>query len=308
MDLVINHTSSEHPWFKAARDPASPYHDWYSWAEPTPTCTRSAPPVRRPGTPRRRPALPRHLHRRNAGPELRQPGRAPGDDRDRPVLAEAGRRRFPPRRRPAHLLRTSRSQRNDPRCWRRTSHGGRSSAWHRHGEPGTPTWSARSPRKPAEAGAVVQARSARCSTFRWQTQLIESARSRASRRTARTARSHHARLPRGHRQVRRGRAVPVQPRPGTGDEPAARQSAADAHCRGDAADLARPALHLLRRRAWHARRETRPRPARADALVSRSRRARTKPAGRHSARATAPTSPVQASRPIRTRCWRAIAN
>jgi glycosidase len=32
MDLVINHSSNEHPWFKAARDPASPYHDWYQWS------------------------------------------------------------------------------------------------------------------------------------------------------------------------------------------------------------------------------------------------------------------------------------
>jgi glycosidase len=34
IDLVINHTSDQHPWFKAARDPASPYHDWYGWAGP----------------------------------------------------------------------------------------------------------------------------------------------------------------------------------------------------------------------------------------------------------------------------------
>ncbi len=34
IDLVANHTSNEHPWFKAARDPASPYHDWYLWAGP----------------------------------------------------------------------------------------------------------------------------------------------------------------------------------------------------------------------------------------------------------------------------------
>ena len=34
IDLVINHTSDQHPWFKAARDPKSPYHDWYSWAQP----------------------------------------------------------------------------------------------------------------------------------------------------------------------------------------------------------------------------------------------------------------------------------
>ncbi len=34
IDLVINHTSDRHPWFKAARDAASPYHDWYHWAGP----------------------------------------------------------------------------------------------------------------------------------------------------------------------------------------------------------------------------------------------------------------------------------
>ena len=33
IDLVINHSSNEHPWFKAALDPRSPYHDWYSWAD-----------------------------------------------------------------------------------------------------------------------------------------------------------------------------------------------------------------------------------------------------------------------------------
>lgn len=32
MDMVINHTSDQHPWFKAARDQHSPYHDWYRWA------------------------------------------------------------------------------------------------------------------------------------------------------------------------------------------------------------------------------------------------------------------------------------
>ncbi|OOG46033.1 alpha-amylase family glycosyl hydrolase [Rhodanobacter sp. C01] len=33
IDMVINHSSNEHPWFKAALDPHSPYHDWYSWAD-----------------------------------------------------------------------------------------------------------------------------------------------------------------------------------------------------------------------------------------------------------------------------------
>ncbi|MBD8879994.1 DUF3459 domain-containing protein [Rhodanobacter sp. 7MK24] len=34
MDLVINHTSDQSPWFKAARDPRSPYRNWYAWATP----------------------------------------------------------------------------------------------------------------------------------------------------------------------------------------------------------------------------------------------------------------------------------
>jgi maltose alpha-D-glucosyltransferase/alpha-amylase len=37
IDLVINHTSDQHPWFKAARsDPASPYRDWYIWSDERP--------------------------------------------------------------------------------------------------------------------------------------------------------------------------------------------------------------------------------------------------------------------------------
>ncbi|MCL2443391.1 MAG: alpha-amylase family glycosyl hydrolase, partial [Treponema sp.] len=31
MDLVINHTSDEHDWFKKSRDPKSPYRDYYIW-------------------------------------------------------------------------------------------------------------------------------------------------------------------------------------------------------------------------------------------------------------------------------------
>jgi maltose alpha-D-glucosyltransferase / alpha-amylase len=37
IDLVINHTSDQHPWFQAARsDPKSPYRDWYIWTEEEP--------------------------------------------------------------------------------------------------------------------------------------------------------------------------------------------------------------------------------------------------------------------------------
>ena len=43
MDLVVNHTSDEHPWFVESRDPASPKRDWYWW--------RPARPGFAPGTP-----------------------------------------------------------------------------------------------------------------------------------------------------------------------------------------------------------------------------------------------------------------
>jgi maltose alpha-D-glucosyltransferase/alpha-amylase len=37
IDLVINHTSDQHPWFQAARkDPNSPYRDWYVWSKKRP--------------------------------------------------------------------------------------------------------------------------------------------------------------------------------------------------------------------------------------------------------------------------------
>jgi maltose alpha-D-glucosyltransferase/alpha-amylase len=44
LDLVVNHTSDEHPWFVSARsDPASPFRNWYVWSE-------EEPPNRRQGT------------------------------------------------------------------------------------------------------------------------------------------------------------------------------------------------------------------------------------------------------------------
>ncbi|MGV9536340.1 alpha-amylase family protein [Streptosporangium sandarakinum] len=37
IDLVVNHTSDEHPWFQAARSsPDSPFRDWYVWSEEEP--------------------------------------------------------------------------------------------------------------------------------------------------------------------------------------------------------------------------------------------------------------------------------
>jgi maltose alpha-D-glucosyltransferase/alpha-amylase len=37
IDLVVNHTSNQHPWFKEARqDPSSGYRDWYVWSKKKP--------------------------------------------------------------------------------------------------------------------------------------------------------------------------------------------------------------------------------------------------------------------------------
>ena len=33
LDLVVNHSSSQHPFFQAALDPSSPYRDYYVWSE-----------------------------------------------------------------------------------------------------------------------------------------------------------------------------------------------------------------------------------------------------------------------------------
>ncbi len=38
IDLVVNHTSNEHPWFRSARSsPGSPYRDWYIWSKERPS-------------------------------------------------------------------------------------------------------------------------------------------------------------------------------------------------------------------------------------------------------------------------------
>ncbi|EYF07836.1 Maltodextrin glucosidase [Chondromyces apiculatus DSM 436] len=41
LDLVLNHTSDEHPWFRASRDPADPRRAWYLWR---PGARPGAPP------------------------------------------------------------------------------------------------------------------------------------------------------------------------------------------------------------------------------------------------------------------------
>jgi len=44
MDLVINHTSDEHEWFRKSRDPASPYRDYYIWRPPAGNGGPGSPP------------------------------------------------------------------------------------------------------------------------------------------------------------------------------------------------------------------------------------------------------------------------
>ena len=39
VDLVLNHTSSEHPWFVESLNENSPYRDWYIWSDTRPTYT-----------------------------------------------------------------------------------------------------------------------------------------------------------------------------------------------------------------------------------------------------------------------------
>jgi len=41
LDLTLNHTSNEHPWFVQSMDPSAPYHDWYIWSDVDPGYTGS---------------------------------------------------------------------------------------------------------------------------------------------------------------------------------------------------------------------------------------------------------------------------
>ena len=107
LDLVVNHTSDQHPWFQAARsDPKSPYRDYYIWSETgrrTPTegvvfpgvqevdldlrpCGQGVllPPVLQPP----------------AGSQHGEPGRPRGDPQDHGLLAAARGLRLPRGRRP----------------------------------------------------------------------------------------------------------------------------------------------------------------------------------------------------------------
>ena len=102
IDLVVNHTSDQHPWFQEARsDPTSKYRDWYVWSKKKPADADEGIvfPRRaeidvdvRQG--RRRILFP-PLLRFPAGPQHRQPARAGRDPEDHGVLAAARRVRLP---------------------------------------------------------------------------------------------------------------------------------------------------------------------------------------------------------------------
>ena len=101
-DLVFNHTSSEHPWFRAARASRdSPYRAYYVWCD-DPSRRRARRPTTGRGT-SGRPALHAPLRALSARPQHHQPRGAPGDRQDRRVLADARRLGLPHGRRPVHV-------------------------------------------------------------------------------------------------------------------------------------------------------------------------------------------------------------
>ena len=119
-DLVMNHTSSDHPWFQEARsDPASPKRDWYVWSDTDTRLPRRADHLHRHRGleldvgPRRRPVLLASVLRAPAGPELRQPGGPGGDARRPPLLARSRPRRLQARCR-AVPLRAGRDELREP--------------------------------------------------------------------------------------------------------------------------------------------------------------------------------------------------
>ena len=100
IDLVLNHTSDEHPWFQASADGDPAYADWYLWRDESPGL---AGPVGPAGLAREgRAGLLRPLLGEDARPEPGEPGGPRRVVRRRPLLA-GGRRggRLPGGRRQA---------------------------------------------------------------------------------------------------------------------------------------------------------------------------------------------------------------
>ena len=105
-ELVVNHTSDQHPWFQRARQakPGSLYRDFYVWSQDDRKLRRHACHLHRHaafqldlGRGRRRLLLAPFLLT-PAGPELRQSARAEGGAVGAALLARAGRGRAAPGR------------------------------------------------------------------------------------------------------------------------------------------------------------------------------------------------------------------
>ena len=105
MDLVVNHTSDEHPWFVSrARRRDSPKRDWYWWRPPRPDARRPGASRRtgvvllRPGLGARRATrrvLPAPVLAQAARPQLGEPRGPRGGLRDDALVARPRGRRLP---------------------------------------------------------------------------------------------------------------------------------------------------------------------------------------------------------------------
>ncbi len=119
-DLVMNHTSSDHPWFQEARSsPDNPKRDWYVWSDTTDRYTDARIIFTDTETSnwtwdeQARRLLLAPLLQPPARPQLRQPRGPGGDARGPALLAGPRHRRLPPGRR-AVPLRARRHQLREP--------------------------------------------------------------------------------------------------------------------------------------------------------------------------------------------------
>ena len=103
-ELVVNHTSEEHLWFRAARDRRSPLHDFYVWQdekpaeEPTDIIFPDAESSVWAWDERCGALVSAPVLLIPAGPQRRKPARKGRDPEDRELLAAARCRRVPRRR------------------------------------------------------------------------------------------------------------------------------------------------------------------------------------------------------------------
>ena len=102
IDLVVNHTSDQHPWFQSARqDPSSPYRNWYVWSKTKPADSNNGivfPGVQKTTWTRDKVAGEYYFHRfYEFQPDLkyRESGCPGRDSQDHGLLAAARRFRLP---------------------------------------------------------------------------------------------------------------------------------------------------------------------------------------------------------------------